>query len=106
MEHGTNGNGTRRLAREYTPVEEGHDSDVLILTLDRDEMSELSDIMIEKLAEEGSPTAHTMMHGVSGKAARSSSFLNRMKKYSGDFLPIYHGSRNWRQNRNSGRGRL
>ena len=42
--HGPDGRGNRRLASESTPVEQGQDFATSIGTLDREEMSELSDI--------------------------------------------------------------
>ena len=44
--HGPEGRD-RRLASDYTPVEQGHDFATSIGTLDREEMSELSDISTE-----------------------------------------------------------
>ena len=49
-------------------------------------MSELSDISIEKTAVGGSPTDHTTMQGVSGKASTSSSFSKPVKNTLGKFF--------------------
>ena len=56
MECGTEGNGIRRLTKKSTPVEHGQHLATSTGTLDRDEMSELSVISIEKTAVKGSPT--------------------------------------------------
>ena len=45
--HGPEGRGNRRLASESTPVERGQDFAIFTGTLDREEMSELSDISTE-----------------------------------------------------------
>ena len=47
--HGPDGRGNRRLASESTRVEQGHDFATSTGTLDREEMSELSDISTEIL---------------------------------------------------------
>ena len=60
--HGLEGRG-RRLASESTPVEQGHDFATSTGTLDREEMSELSDISTERVASRRSPTDNTMMAG-------------------------------------------
>ena len=62
--HGPEGRGTRRLASESTPVERGQDFATSSGTLDREEMSELSDISTEIVATRRSPTDNTMMAGV------------------------------------------
>ena len=54
--HGPEGSGNRRLASEYTPVEQGQDSSG---TLNQGEMSELSDISTENVATTRSPTDWT-----------------------------------------------
>ena len=41
--HGPEGGGNRKLASESTPVEQGQDFATSTRTLDREEMSELSD---------------------------------------------------------------
>ena len=47
--HGQEGRGNRRLAIELTPVEQGQDFATSTGTLDREEMSELSDISTENV---------------------------------------------------------
>ena len=76
---GTEGNRNRRLASEPTPVEQGQDFATFTGTLDREEMSELSDISTEKVATLRSPTDNTMMPGVTEKTAKSSLFLELVK---------------------------
>ena len=71
---GPEGRGTRRLASEFTPVEQGQDFATSTGSLDREEMSELSDISTEIVATRRSPTDNTMMAGVTEKQATSSSF--------------------------------
>ena len=75
--HGPEGRGNRRLASESTPVEQGQDFTNSTGTLDREEMSELSDISTENVATTRSPTDNTMMHGVTEKPATSSSFSEK-----------------------------
>ena len=48
--HGPEGRGNRRLASESTPVEKGQDFATFTGTLDREEISELSDISTENVA--------------------------------------------------------
>ena len=55
--HGPEGRGNRRLASESTPVEKSQDFATSTGTLDREEMSELSDISTEIVATRRSPTA-------------------------------------------------
>ena len=62
------------MASESTQVELGHDFATSTGTLDREEMSELSDISTENVATTRLPTDMTMMHGVTEKPATSSSF--------------------------------
>ena len=64
--HGPEGRD-RRLASESTPVEQGQDFATSNGTLDREEMSELSDISTEIVATRRSPTDNTMMAGVTEK---------------------------------------
>ena len=64
--HGLEGRG-RRLASESTPVEQGQDLANSTGTLDRAEMSELSDISTEVVATKRSPTDNTMMADVTEK---------------------------------------
>ena len=70
--HGREGSRNRRLASESTPVEQGRDFPTSTRTLDREEMSELSDISTENVATTRSPTDNTIMHGVTEKPATSS----------------------------------
>ena len=81
--NGLEGRG-RRLASESTPVEQGHDFATSTGTLDREEMSELSDISTEVAATRRSPTDNTMMAGGTGKQTTSSSFSERMKNTFGN----------------------
>ena len=60
--HGPEGRD-RRLASESTPVEQGQDFATSTGTLGREEMSELSDISTEIVANRRSPTDNTMMAG-------------------------------------------
>ena len=80
--NGPEGRGNRRLASESTPVEQGQDFATSTGSLDREEMSELSDISTENVATRRSPTDNTMMAGVTEKQATSSSFSERVKKLS------------------------
>ena len=80
--HGLEGRG-RRLASESTPVEQGQDLATSTGTLDRAEMSELSDISTELVATRRSPTDNTLMADVTEKQTTSSSFTERMKKNLG-----------------------
>ena len=82
--HALEGRG-RRLASESTPVEQGHDFATSTGTLDREEMSELSDIPTEVAATRRSPTDNTMMAGGTGKQTTSSSFSERMKNSETSF---------------------
>ena len=88
--HGPEGRD-RRLASESTPVEQGQDFATSNGTLDRKEMSELSDISTEIVATRRSPTDNTMMAGVTEKHATSSSFSERVKKTFGDIFPFTMG---------------
>ena len=76
--HGLERRG-RRLASESTPVEQGHDFAASTGTLDRGEMSELSDISTEIETTRRSPTDNTMMAGGTEKQTTSSSFSERMR---------------------------
>ena len=87
---GLEGRG-RRLASESTPVEKGHDFATSTGTLDREEMSELSDISTEIAATRRSPTDNTMMAGGTGKQTTSSSFSERMKNTFGNIFPFTMG---------------
>ena len=88
--NGLEGRG-RRLASESTPVEQGHDFATSTGTLDREEMSELSDISTEVTATRRSPTDNTMMAGGTGKKTTSSSFSERMKNTFGNIFPFSMG---------------
>ncbi|XP_063713748.1 uncharacterized protein LOC134841645 [Symsagittifera roscoffensis] len=90
--HGSEWSGNRRLASETTPVEQGPDFVTSTGTLDREEMSELSDISTENVATTRSPTDNTMMHGATEKPATSSSFSERVKKTLGNFSPFTMGT--------------
>ena len=78
-------------ASESTPVEQGHDFATSTGTLDREEMSELSDISTEVAATTRSPTDNTMMAGGTGKQTTSSSFSERMKNTFGNIFPFTMG---------------
>ena len=56
--------GNKRLASESTPVEQGQGFATSTGTLDREEMSELSDISTENVATTKSPTYNTIKHGM------------------------------------------
>ena len=90
--HGPEGRGNRRLPSESTPVEQGHDFATSTGTLDREEMSELSDISTENVVTTRSPTDNTMMHGKTEKTAASSSFSERVKNILGNFFPFTMGT--------------
>ena len=88
--NGLEGRG-RRLASESTPVEQGHDFATSTGTLDREEMSELSDISTEVTATRRSPTDNTMMASGTGKQTTSSLFSERMKNTFGNIFPFSMG---------------
>ena len=88
--HGLEGRG-RRLASESTPVEQGHDFATSTGTLDREEMSELSDISTEIAATRRSPTDNTMMAGGTEKQTTSSSFPERMSNTLGNIFSFTMG---------------
>ena len=88
--HGLEGRG-RRLASESIPVEQGQDLATSTGTLDRAEMSELSDISTEVVATRRSPTDNTMMADVTEKQTTSSSFTERMKNTFGNIFPFTMG---------------
>ena len=71
--HGPEGRD-RSLASKSTPVEQGHEFATSTGTLDREEMSKLSDISTEIVATRRSPTDNTMTAGVTEKQTTSSSF--------------------------------
>ena len=86
--HGSEGRGNRRLASKPTPVEQGRDFATSTGILDREEMSELSDISTKFVATRRSPTDNTMMAGVAEKQATSSSFSERVKNTFGNFFHL------------------
>ena len=88
--HGLEGRG-RRMASESTPVEQGHDFATSTGTLDREEMSELSDISTEIAATRRSPTDNTMMAGGTEKQTTSSSFSERMRNTLGNIFQFTMG---------------
>ena len=88
--HGPEGRD-RRLASESTPVEQGHNFATSTGTLDREEMSEMSDISTEIVATKRSPTDNTMMAGGTEKQTKSSSFSERMKNTFGNIFPFTMG---------------
>ena len=88
----TEGSGNERLASESTPVEQGQDFATSTGTLDREKMSELSNISIENVATTRSPTDNTMIYGVTEKTAMSSSFSERVKNTLGNFFPFTMGT--------------
>ena len=88
--HGLEGRG-RRLASESTPVEQGHDFATFTGTLDREEMSELSEMSTEIVATRRSPTDNTMMAGGTEKQTTSSSFSERMRNTLGNIFPFTMG---------------
>ena len=88
--HGLEGRG-RRPASESSPDEQGHYFATSTGTLDREEMSELSDISTEKAATRRSPTDNTMMAGGTEKQTTSSSFSERMRNTLGNIFPFTMG---------------
>ena len=76
---GPEGRENRSLASESTPVEQDQDFATFTGILDREEMSELSDISTENVATTRSPTDNTMIVGVMEKPATSSSFSERVR---------------------------
>ena len=88
--HGPEGRN-RRLASESTPVEQGQDFATSTGKLDREEMSELSNISTEIIATRRSPTDNTMIAGVTEKQTTSSSFSERIKNTFGNIFPFTMG---------------
>ena len=86
--HGPEGRGNRRLASASTPVEQGRDFTTSTGTLDREEMSEHSDIFTANVATTRPPTDNTIKLGVTEKPATSSSFSERVKNTFGNFFPF------------------
>ena len=89
--HEREGRGNRTLAIESTPVEQGQDFATSTGTLDREEMSELSDISTEIVATRRSPTDNTMMARVTEKQATSSLFSERVKNTFENISPFTMG---------------
>ena len=89
--HGLEGRGNRRLASESTPVEQGQDFATSTGTLDREKMSELSDISTEIVATRRPPRDNAMMAGVTEKQATSSSFSERVNNTFGNIFPFTMG---------------
>ena len=81
----------RRLASESSQVEQGQDLATSTGTLDRAEMSDLSDISTEVVVTRRSPTDNTMMADVTEKQTTSSSFTERMKNTFGNIFPFTMG---------------
>ena len=88
--HGSEGRD-RRLASGSSPVEQGQDFATCTGTLDREEMSELSDISTGIVATRRSPTDNTMMAGVTEKTTTSLSFSERMKNTFGNIFQFTMG---------------
>ena len=86
--HGLEGRG-RKVASESTRLEQSHDFATSTGTLDREEMSELSDISTEIAATRRSPTDNTMMAG--GTEKQTSSFSERMRNTLGNIFPFTMG---------------
>ena len=89
--HGLEGRG-RRLASESTPVEQGHDFATSTGTLNREEMSELSDISTEIVATRRSPTDNTMMAGGNENKNNNLIVLRKNEEHLRKHLSIHHGS--------------
>ena len=89
--HGLEGRG-RRLESESTPVEQGQDLATSTGTLDRAEMSELSDISTEVVTIRRSPTDNTMLADATEKQTTSSLFTEIMKNTFGNIFPFTMGT--------------
>ena len=89
---GPEGRGNRKMASESTPIEQVQDFATFTGTLDREEVSELSDISTEYVATTTLPANNTMMLGVTEKPATSSSFSERVKNTFGNFFPSTMGT--------------
>ena len=90
--HGPERRRNKRLASASTPVEQGQDFATSTGTLDREEMSELSEISTEIVATRRSPTDNSMMADVTEKQAKSSSFSGRVKNTFGNIFPFTMGA--------------
>ena len=89
-------NGNKMLTSESFPVEQDHNFATSTRTLDREEMSELSDISTENAAAAaaaaaGTPTDNTLIHGMLEKAVMSSTFSERVKNVLVNFFPFTMG---------------
>ena len=80
------------MTSESTPVEQGQDFATTTGTLDREEMSKLSDISTGNVATTRSPTDNTMMVGMTEKPATSSFFSERVKNTLRNFFPFTMGT--------------
>ena len=92
--HGPVGRGNRKLASESAPVEPRFCQDFVTSagTLDREGMSELSDISTDIVATRRLPTDNTMIVGVTEKQATSSSCSKRVKNTFGNIFPFTMGA--------------
>ena len=84
--HGPEGRGNRRLASEPTPLEQVRDFATSTGTLDREEMSELSDISTEILATTGSPAWRDV------ETDNVLIVFRKSEDYFRKLLSIYHGN--------------
>ena len=101
--HGPEGRGNRRLANESTPVEQGQDFATSTGTLDREEMSELSDISTENMATTRSPTDNTYDAWSDGETGNVLLVFRNSEEHFGKLLSLYHGNGHRRRGRNPGR---
>ena len=97
------GSGNRRLASESTPVEQDQDFVTSTGTLDREEMSELSDISTENVATTRSPLTTLWCMRWRRIRQRTPRFQKEWRTLW-DFLSIYHGNGHRQWSRNPGRG--
>ena len=89
--HVPEGRENRRLASETTPVEQGQDFATSTGTLDREEMSELSDISTEIVATRSSPRQHYDDRR-DGETGNVRIVYRKIEEHSGKHLSIYHGN--------------
>ena len=89
---GTEENWNRRLTSKFTPVEQGQDFATSTGSLDREEISEVSNLSNENAAGAGSSASNTMTYGVTEKLVTSSSFSERVKNTLGIFFPFIMGT--------------
>ena len=80
------------MASESTPVEQGQDFATSTGTLDREEMSELSDISTENVATTRSPTDNTMMFGMTEKTGKVLIVFRKSEEHFRKLLSIYYGN--------------